>query len=89
MKHQNLDLLLIGLFVAALSSVLTVTAGHDLRAEVETAIKNLPCADSTLAKFFSMTAKVNAVAAAEGAALNNMIATAVLGGIDRTKGKYD
>jgi lipid-binding SYLF domain-containing protein len=53
MKHRNFLPLLAALFIAAVSPVLTVTAGGDLRAEAETAIKNLQSADSTLTNLFS------------------------------------
>lgn len=53
MKHQFLDRLLIALFIAAHSPVLNVTAGGDLWAEAETAIKNLQSADFTLTNFSS------------------------------------
>jgi lipid-binding SYLF domain-containing protein len=47
-KHTNLNLLLAVLFIAAVSPVFSVAASGDLRADADTAIKNLQRADSTL-----------------------------------------
>ena len=52
-RRKILNPLLPALFMAALSPALTVTAGGDLRAEADTAIKNLLSADSTLTKLFT------------------------------------
>jgi len=53
MKLKIINPLLPALFLTSLSPVLTVTAGGDLRAEAETAIKNPQSADSTFTKLFS------------------------------------
>ena len=46
----------VALFLILLNSVLSVTAGADLRADAETAIKNVQSADSTLTNLFSNSA---------------------------------
>ena len=56
MKPTNLTPLLAALFIAAASPVLTVIAAGDLRAEAETAIRNLQSADSTLINIFTNSA---------------------------------
>ncbi len=56
MKRNTLNPLLAALCIAALGSVPTVTAGGDLRAKAEAAIKTLQSADSTLTNLFSSSA---------------------------------
>ncbi len=52
-RRKILTPLLPALLLVALSPALTVTGGGDLRADAETAIRNLRSADSTLTKLFS------------------------------------
>jgi len=56
MKHKILNPLRVALFWITLSPLLAATAGSDLRAEAQTAIKNLQSADSTLTNFFHNSA---------------------------------
>jgi lipid-binding SYLF domain-containing protein len=56
MKLKVINPFIAALLLISLSPVLTVNAGGDLRAEAETAIKNLQSADSTLTNLFSSSA---------------------------------
>ncbi len=56
MKRKLMNLSLAALVLAGLGPVYTATAGNDLRAEAEKALKNLQSADSTLTNLFRSSA---------------------------------
>ncbi len=56
MKRKIVNPLVPALFLISLSPVLTATAGGDLRAQAEAAIRNFRSADSTLTNLFSNSA---------------------------------